>query len=33
MPEWIVKDRKFDDLVDQLLYNRGVIEVEADDER
>jgi len=32
MPEWIVKDRKFDDLVDQLLYNRGVIEVEADDE-
>ncbi len=31
MPKWIVKDRKFDDLVDQLLYNRGVIQVEADE--
>ncbi|MDO8443982.1 MAG: single-stranded-DNA-specific exonuclease RecJ [bacterium] len=29
---WQVSPRKFDDLVDQLLYNRGVIKVEADEE-
>jgi len=32
MPEWKVKKRQFDDLLDQLLFNRGVIQLETDEE-
>jgi len=33
MAEWILKPRKYDDLIDQLLYNRGILAGESKKER